>query len=620
LIAPNGPRKVNWDWYILILVFYTSVAVPYSLAFVEFTAWDISPVGFFFDIIIDICFISDVIISAKTTYYDREGTLVLDKVKVRKHYFRTWFWPDIVASFPFEYFVMLVTIGSGHEVSGAWRLPSLLKLLRIMRLGRKIDQLSSSKMFRIFQFTFMLLMAAHWYACLWFHMGNVQAPAPGEQPDFLPGWNGTSWQYRLDMNDENTMMQYTASLYWAITTLMKSPWFHPNSPNEFVAAAIMIIFGCVLYAYFIGSVTAVIQAANAAGGRYRGQVEALRGFCAGHGISAKTSAKLLTYQQAMWTETNSGTDRTAMLKGVPLHLHPKVTIEMYRTLMDACPFLYDCSSWCATTILQQLKVQVCDAGDELITAGAMLVNMYILVRGEVKINHDPEAPKQIAEAFVPGGRIGAKPKAQRKSNSAKDAMRGRTDKFGTLLGFQNCFQKNSPIDYSVNALSRCSLLTISRGQLKEILTTYDDDKETVLVAIEKANTAHRGGIRRSSTRLSRDGGTADLPEGKPEGAKPPEKKPEAAIAPSADKLADPAPDPPAPPAQPQPSSEGQESRDSSSGGGLFSGFFSPAPETDVGKLRSEVQSLRAETQSMAKQLAAQTKMIEELVAASKLKA
>ena len=40
--------------------------------------------------------------------------------------------------------------------------------------------------------------------------------------------------------------------------------------------------GCcagVLFAYFLGNVTAVITAANASGGRYRSQIEQLKSFC-----------------------------------------------------------------------------------------------------------------------------------------------------------------------------------------------------------------------------------------------------------------------------------------------------------------------------------------------------
>ena len=255
LIAPNGPRKARWDWFVLLLVFYTSITVPFSLGFYAFSDPENSKFGFVFDIFVDICFVIDVFVSWRTTYYDREGALVLDKKLVRRKYICTWFGPDVFASFPYEYLVQLCTIGKGMNVPPALRLPSLAKLLRILRLGKKIDRLSSSKMFRILQFTFMLLMAAHWYACIWYWMGTESPPDPTAGIITLPGKSGTSWVFRQEIENEDLEMRYIASLYWAITTLMKSPWFHPASPGEFGVALIMIIFGCVLFAYFLGNGT-----------------------------------------------------------------------------------------------------------------------------------------------------------------------------------------------------------------------------------------------------------------------------------------------------------------------------------------------------------------------------
>ena len=90
----------------------------------------------------------DIFLSWRTAYYDHEGILVVDKKLVRKRYIKTWFFIDLFASIPYDYFGQLVTIGTNVEVPNALQLPSMAKLLRILRLGKKIDRLSSSKIFR----------------------------------------------------------------------------------------------------------------------------------------------------------------------------------------------------------------------------------------------------------------------------------------------------------------------------------------------------------------------------------------------------------------------------------------------------------------------------------------
>jgi hypothetical protein len=79
-------------------------------------------------------------------------------------------------------------------------------------------------------------------------------------------------------------------------------------------------------------------------------------------------------------------------------------------------------------------------------------------------------------------------------------MRGRTDKYGTLLNFHDVFAPLVPLPYSVRALSRVALLSITRGDLKTLLTTYTDDKPVFMKAIEHAKATIEGGSRRACTR------------------------------------------------------------------------------------------------------------------------
>ena len=107
------------------------------------------------------------------------------------------------ASFPYVYVALIFTPNPPPAIA----LPALAKLLRILRLGRKIDKLSSSKMFRIAQFTGMLLMAAHFYACIWFWMGGSQPPDPVDGMMMFPGERGTSWVYKMQLQNETIGMK-----------------------------------------------------------------------------------------------------------------------------------------------------------------------------------------------------------------------------------------------------------------------------------------------------------------------------------------------------------------------------------------------------------------------------
>ena len=127
LVLPDEQAKENWDWLVILFVIYNALQVPFDLAFSP-----PMPVAFtVFDYLVDATFIVDMFISSRTTYYDFDMTLVLDYQLVRRHYMRTWFFPDLIATIPYEVFFRI----SGADVGEA-SLLGLAKLPRLLRLGR----------------------------------------------------------------------------------------------------------------------------------------------------------------------------------------------------------------------------------------------------------------------------------------------------------------------------------------------------------------------------------------------------------------------------------------------------------------------------------------------------
>ena len=53
--------------------------------------------------------------------------------------------------------------------------------------------------------------------------------------------------------------QYLSSLYWSLTTLMKTPWLGPDTVAEKVYASFCVVFGAVLFATLLANVTAMVS-------------------------------------------------------------------------------------------------------------------------------------------------------------------------------------------------------------------------------------------------------------------------------------------------------------------------------------------------------------------------
>ena len=105
------PAKLFWDLFILLCILYTVTVVPFIVCF-EYQ----DSIVRWFDTFVDTMFIIDIVLTLFTSYLDEDGNVVVDRSKIRRHYFKGWFVVDIFASFPYS---LLAFVDAGNKV---WRL------------------------------------------------------------------------------------------------------------------------------------------------------------------------------------------------------------------------------------------------------------------------------------------------------------------------------------------------------------------------------------------------------------------------------------------------------------------------------------------------------------------
>lgn len=113
-------------------------------------------------------FILDIILNARTTYYNKEGEEVTDDKKIFKNYLYGMFFVDLFSSIPIE----LMFPGS------LLRIINVLKLVRIKRLTSIINKMSvdddQKNFLRINQLIFLLILTMHIISCLWNSIVNIE--------------------------------------------------------------------------------------------------------------------------------------------------------------------------------------------------------------------------------------------------------------------------------------------------------------------------------------------------------------------------------------------------------------------------------------------------------------
>jgi hypothetical protein len=135
IIRHDAIFKAAWDWFILILVIYTAIEIPYSAAFLlpeeirtrrsphdRFAALlNGSPLAVC-NLCVDLLFVVDIPINFRSTYIN-EGTdeLVTQPRRIALHYFRSWFLIDLLSAIPFEFMIDTEKEGVGiHKRFIAW--------------------------------------------------------------------------------------------------------------------------------------------------------------------------------------------------------------------------------------------------------------------------------------------------------------------------------------------------------------------------------------------------------------------------------------------------------------------------------------------------------------------
>jgi len=164
LIRHNGKFRLRWDLIVILFTLYNCISIPYETAFSAGFSDHVTVK--ILDYLIDFLFFVDILFNFRTIFVNsKTGIEITSPKKIALHYiFRGRFAIDLLASIPFELIVKIIM----PNTSFSFKIFGLLKLVRLLRLGRIITYMrfkQSLKIgFRIFQLLFFLLLLVHWIA------------------------------------------------------------------------------------------------------------------------------------------------------------------------------------------------------------------------------------------------------------------------------------------------------------------------------------------------------------------------------------------------------------------------------------------------------------------------
>ncbi|XP_067333956.1 potassium voltage-gated channel subfamily H member 6a isoform X1 [Channa argus] len=457
-ILHYSPFKAVWDWVILLLVIYTAIFTPYSAAFLLHEPegeqrnecyYSCNPLNVV-DLVVDVMFIVDILINFRTTYVNHNDEVVSHPGRIAQHYFKGWFLIDIVAAIPFD----LLIFRSGSEEPQTTTLIGLLKtarLLRLVRVARKLDRYSEYGAAVLFLLMCTFALIAHWLACIWYAIGNVERTGSARIGGMKIGWlDNLADQIGKQYNDSDVNSgpsiedKYVTALYFTFSSLTSVGFGNvsPNTNPEKIFSICVMLIGSLMYASIFGNVSAIIQRLYSGTARYHTQMLRVKEFIRFHQIPGGLRQRLEEYFQHAWSYTN-GIDMNAVLKGFPECLQADICLHLNRSLLQNCKAFRGANKGCLRALAMRFRTTHAPPGDTLVHSGDILSALYFISRGSIEILRD----------------------------NVVVAILGKNDIFGEPI---HLFGRPGKSSADVRALTYCDLHKILRDDLLEVLDLYPD--------------------------------------------------------------------------------------------------------------------------------------------------
>ncbi|XP_068718886.1 potassium voltage-gated channel subfamily H member 6-like [Montipora capricornis] len=400
--------KVTWDWFVLALVIYTSIEIPFATAFLGNDSQSIwkklssREPREIVNVVVDVMFIIDIIINFRTTFLDNASEAVISEPKkIAIHYLKTWFVVDFVAAIPFDFFIPTGAEGVGtNKLNEAVKLAGFLKtarLLRLIRVSRKMDRYSEFGLAVIFLLTAFFALIAHWLACVWNVIGEREKGVPYGWIQLLGDTIGS---------EPGVGTRYVTALYFTITSLTSIGFGNvaPNTDNEKIFAVLMMLTGALFYAVIFGNLTAIIQRLYSRTARYHQDVRVVNECIAIHGLPESLQTILRAYFTSEQAATR-GDEIESIMYRFPESLQAEIRLRLSHRLFELFSIFDGLNDACLRALACVFRAEFFPHQVYLLKEGDQVTRLYFIVSGSVDVMQGTQCTMCLGPGDIAGCNI-----------------------------------------------------------------------------------------------------------------------------------------------------------------------------------------------------------------------
>jgi CRP-like cAMP-binding protein len=297
-------------------------------------AWNV------YDIIIELSFIADIIVSFFTAYEMSDLVLNTDKSHISARYLKSWFVLDVVSGLP----VSMLTLNEGFLLLKFFKFARIMRLIRVMRVFKitrllkimKMTSLYEEKPFstseetyiKFLRLSFVVLIFTHITSCFWSKLANDK--------------NGSdTWEDAVGIEDSSLWTRYLASFYFVYVTMNTTGYGDILAQNDMETFCLLFII--VLGAFLVAHVVAEISETNTGRECNTERVFLLRSYLANKKIPQvvqEAMLKQVTYANTMRTSYSE----IDIWRKLPFQMRVELAVVCHKPIISQFPNIFDTSS------------------------------------------------------------------------------------------------------------------------------------------------------------------------------------------------------------------------------------------------------------------------------------
>ena len=449
IIHPYANWRIIWDWLVLCFILYNAIMVPLQLAFSDQIS---TTANQYLSALSDFWFIVDIFVNFRTAYFIRvcgNDILVDDSMDIAATYIKGWFPIDVISlGLPFNTLFESAFSTSAKDILSAFALLKMLRLLRLERVMGRLVHLSLRLQHtaRILKLLAFFIFVTHLCGCIFFAIGRWQLDK-----------THSNWIREFGFHDQSVPVKYTASFYWALTTITTIGYGDIVAVNakERLYSFFVMILGCIMYAVIFGNVTALIARFDQRKNRQMQKMEAIEEFVSTFGLPASMANRLRATIRFQLDLTKNF-DVQSLLNELPRALRIETQLYIHKNLVTKVTFFQSCDEAFIKEIVQSLDLQVCLEDAMVVEEGDIAREMYFLRQGEMSV-------------LEPGGG----------TRSVATLLEGSY--FGEIAVLVSGARRLN----TIVSLTKCEFYALSRGALIRILVDFPEYEEPIKSAAHR---------------------------------------------------------------------------------------------------------------------------------------